>query len=182
MIDTLGNIKKWAKNILENPQYVKSPIEPETVIQPIKPIEDWNFFDYSKAYENLGYSTDYLKNSYGYKAFTQEGYNFLSKPEVVNAYLHTNGFPQFDKTNTLLSNLLDLQKAEQNSFYNKYMKPISSGVTSLATLGSLWLGFRNYSLAKKQLSMAREQWNMTRDELNRIRSAREKLTKSYFGE
>jgi len=67
-----------------------------------------------------------------------------------------------------------------NNFMNNYLKPLNYGISTLGTLGSLWLGFKQYGLAKQQLGIAKEQWSKTKEELNRIKSVRERLTDSYM--
>ena len=72
------------------------------------------------------------------------------------------------------------QLTQQNSWQNQYMKPALMGVQTLASLGNLWLGFKNYKIAKKQLGLAEEQWGKTKEELNRIKSVRQRITNSYM--
>jgi len=68
----------------------------------------------------------------------------------------------------------------QNSFTNQYLKPALGAMQSLGTLGSLWLGFQQYGIAKKQLGLAKEQWDKTKEELDRIKAVRQKITDSYM--
>jgi len=59
-------------------------------------------------------------------------------------------------------------------------KNVLFGFNTLATLGNIWMGFKNYKLAKNQLALAQDQWNTTKQELNHIRTLRDKLTKEYI--
>ena len=68
----------------------------------------------------------------------------------------------------------------QNSFTNQYLKPGLGILQGLGTLGSLWLGFKQYDVAKQQLGLAKEQWAKTKEELDRINRVRSKITKEYF--
>ena len=87
---------------------------------------------------------------------------------------------QNDPTYNLLSKMYENQLAEQNSFTNKYLKPLNLGISTLSTLGGLYLGFKQYGLMKKQLGIAEEQWKRTKRELDRIQNVRKKLTDSYM--
>jgi len=105
----------------------------------------------------------------------------LPTPQVVNTvfnqdYYYQQQHPEY----ALLSKMYDNQFTQQNSFENKYLKPLSTGISTLGTLGSLWLGFKQYGLMKDQLGMAKEQWNRTKQELDRIQAVRKKLTDSYM--
>lgn len=68
----------------------------------------------------------------------------------------------------------------QNSFVNNYLKPGLGILQGLGTLGSLWLGFKQYDVAKDQLGLAKEQWAKTKEELDRIKSVRQRITDSYM--
>jgi len=68
----------------------------------------------------------------------------------------------------------------QNSFVNNYIKPGLGILQGLGTLGSLWLGFKQYDVAKDQLGLAKEQWAKTKEELDRIKSVRQRITDSYM--
>jgi len=83
---------------------------------------------------------------------------------------------------------LNLQKQlfNQNSDYlngwqHQYLEPASKIMGVASSLGNLFLGFKQYGLAKEQMGLAREKWSMTKDELNRIKGLRSKLTKQYMG-
>jgi len=69
---------------------------------------------------------------------------------------------------------------DQNSFMNQYVKPGLGIIQGLGTLGSLWLGFKQYDVVKQQLGLAKEQWAKTKEELDRINRVRSKITKEYF--
>lgn len=89
---------------------------------------------------------------------------------------NSNGFGEYK----LMNESLAMQKANQEpAWVNDYLKPAGYAINGLSSLGSLWLGFKNYGLAKKQLGMAQEQWNQTKQELSRINALRTKLTNSY---
>lgn len=111
--------------------------------------------------------------------------DFLSSPIVVT--------PQQPNIDDILKNTLvdlyktkiDFYKTQKNmnsGIYGKYIVPALGIVQGLSTLGSLWLGFQNYKLAKNQLGIAREQWDKTKEELARIKTLREELTRRYMGE
>jgi len=82
--------------------------------------------------------------------------------------------------NALKSEYYANQNFGTNGLVNNYLKPLNLGVSTLSTLGGLYLGFKQYGLAKEQLSMAKEQWNRTKQELDRIQNVRKKLTDSYM--
>ena len=79
-------------------------------------------------------------------------------------------------------NLLDkLVSNQQSSFANTYLKPAGQIMDIASSLGNLFLGYKQYGLAKQQMGLAKEKWNMTKDELNRIKKLRSALTKQYMG-
>jgi len=91
-----------------------------------------------------------------------------ASPQTLGNVLLAHNIYEMDKNNT------------EPTWVNGYLKPAMYGVSALSTLGNLWLGFKNYSVAKKQLGLAEDQWNQTKQELNRIRALRTKLTNSYM--
>ncbi len=112
---------------------------------------------------------------------TQNQTTMLPTPQVANTvfnqdYYYQQQHPEY----ALLSKMSENQYAQQNSFENKYLKPLNTGISTLGTLGSLYLGFKQYGLAKKQLGIAEEQWKRTKQELDRIQNVRKKLTDSYM--
>jgi len=91
--------------------------------------------------------------------------------------------PQVDYTMKTLSNQSYVQNQQtMQNFTEQYLKPLNYGISTLGTLGSLYLGFKNYGLAKDQLSLAKDQWSKTKEELDRIKSLREKITSEWKGE
>jgi Lon protease-like protein len=137
-----------------------------------------------KAIDN-GYatdSTDYLLNhtvpSLQFAENTlplSNGSIYFINPEYQKQYT----LSQINKQN---QQLLDLRKQglEEQQWTDKWIKTPSMIVGGLSTLGNLWLGLKQYGIAKKQLGLAKEQWNMTKQELNRIRTLRDHLTQSYM--
>ena len=63
---------------------------------------------------------------------------------------------------------------------NTYVGNFAKIATGLNSLAGMFLGFKNYQLAKKQVSLANEQWQRTKEELDRIRKVRNKLTAKYM--
>ena len=80
-----------------------------------------------------------------------------------------------------LNNMDNILLKQENSWQNQYLKPASQALSALSSLGNLFLGYKQYGLAKQQMGLAKEKWNMTKDELNRIKGLRSKLTKQYMG-
>jgi len=126
---------------------------------------------------------------------TYNGYNNLLNNEPIFSFQQQETLPtqqqsifNMDYTlrnidggyNTLASLQQNLLNTTKEPTYINTLKGVSLGINTLASLGSLWLGFKNYSLAKKQLGIAKEQWNQTKQELNRIKTLREHLTQEYM--
>lgn len=91
---------------------------------------------------------------------------------------------QLDIADTNAKTFADLLKAKldwQNSWQNQYLKPVSMAIGALTSLGNVYLGYKQYGIAKEQLGLAKEKWNMTKDELNRISKLRTTLTNKYMG-
>ena len=102
--------------------------------------------------------------------------NTLGKYVTYDNALNQQIYKNMQLQNKYMQNQID----QSNSFTNKYLKPTLQGANTVATLGNLWLGFKNYGIAKKQLGLAKEQWNQTKEELNRIKTLRTQLTNSYM--
>jgi len=66
------------------------------------------------------------------------------------------------------------------SWQHQYLQPVSQAVGALSSLAGIYLGFKQYGIAKQQLAMAQDQWNTTKNEMNRINNVRQKLTASYI--
>jgi len=104
---------------------------------------------------------------------------------TIDPYAINNGLSNIGNDNgftnyKLLNKSLDMQQANQEPMFVKdYLKPAGYVINGLSSLGSLWLGFKNYGLAKKQLGIAQDQWNQTKQELSRINTIRKNLTNSY---
>jgi hypothetical protein len=127
-----------------------------------------------KAVDN-GYANSF--NDYNNIGLSNIGYEFTNNQLPLNTLAEYN--PSLYNLKLLDRTLTD-QENWQNSWQNQYLKPAMMGIQGLTTLGNLWLGFKQYGIAKKQLGMAQEQWNMTKQELNRIRTLRDHLTQSYM--
>ena len=128
---------------------------------------------------NIGLPT----HSHLFNFFEPENNNY---PSVFNqqSYLANTPYSQNDLLkaeanyyNTLNKSLSDYQ----NSWQYKYLKPASELVSTASSLGNIFLGMKQYNLAKEQLGMAREKWDLTKQELSRIKNLRNKLTTQYMG-
>jgi len=82
---------------------------------------------------------------------------------------------------TNLGNSLLNQPKPQTNPYISYTSNFANIMTGLSSLSDVWLGFKNYQIAKKQMSLAQEQADRTRQELERIRKVRNRLTAKYMG-
>jgi hypothetical protein len=100
---------------------------------------------------------------------TYKGKLSLADWTAVNNYKNT-----LKLTNSILE--------KNDSWTTKYLEPFAKGVDAFATLGNLFLGFKQYGIAKQQLGIAKEQWKYTKEELERIRKVREKANKKFLGE
>ena len=110
----------------------------------------------------------------------QQQESALPTPQAPSIFNEDYYLKQENPVYSLLSETHNNQVMQENNFTNKYLKPLNMGITTFGTLGSLWLGFKQYSLMKDQLAMAKEQWNRTKQELDRIQAVRKKLTDSYM--
>jgi len=107
---------------------------------------------------------------------TNQGNTLASRINTTDP-LYTDNMSGIMQQQHLLSGFT---QPTETSFTNEFLKPVMQGINGIATLGNLWLGFKNYGMAKKQLGLAQQQWNQTKDELNRIKTLRTKLTNSYM--
>lgn len=84
----------------------------------------------------------------------------------------------------LTKGYMDWQKerydANQNSWQNQYLKPVTQGIQGLSSLANIYLGFQQLDMMKQQLGIAKEQWATTKAEIARINQARKNITKAYF--
>ena len=121
--------------------------------------------------------------------------NTQSTPVVNNSNSELVNFLQSSNKPIEINGQNDLLKAEanyyntlnkslsdyQNSWQYKYLKPASELVSTASSLGNIFLGMKQYNLAKEQLGLAREKWDLTKQELSRIKNLRNKLTTQYMG-
>ena len=132
--------------------------------QPVEPTGDPNAFYLTKQGALLsqlfGTTNPYTVNT------------LANDPTITNSPL-TNYYK-------LMNRQITDEEQQQNSWQNQYLKPGMELLSGLSTLGNMWLGMKQYGIAKKQLGMAEDQWNMTKNELGRIRTLRDHLTQSYM--
>jgi len=120
-------------------------------------------------------------NVFNKPTFGQNQLEAIPTPQAPNSVFNQDFYYQKQHPEyKLMSDMYNKQLLEQNSFTNKFLKPLNIGVSTLGTLGSLYLGFKQYGLMKDQLGMAKEQWSRTKQELDRIQAVRKKLTDSYM--
>lgn len=108
-------------------------------------------------------------------------YKGTTDPYAINNGLSNIGNDNGFATYKLLNKSLDMQQANQEPIgIANGLKTAGYAINGLSSLGSLWLGFKNYGLTKKQLGIAQDQWNQTKQELSRINTIRKNLTNSYI--
>jgi len=143
---------------------------------------------FNNTLKNIGVAPYNIGTIGAYNPGTTQAYSYgdwTQKFAQMQSGLSTEPmtFEQYIKLKTL--NDLDMLKGgiqKKPEWVTKYLEPLNMGIQAFSTLGNLYLGFKQYDIAKQQLGMAKEQWAMTKDELNRIRATREKLTREYMGE
>jgi hypothetical protein len=70
----------------------------------------------------------------------------------------------------------------QNSFMGKaspYVKGFANIASGVSSLANIYLGLKQYKLAKEQLGITREQWAETKKEAESIRRTRRRIAQQY---
>ena len=99
----------------------------------------------------------------------------------VSSLLNLKKLDLMDKELGMQNKLLDQRNKYFGGWQYKYLRPAGQIMDIASSLGNLFLGYKQYGLAKQQMGLAKEKWNMTKDELNRIKNLRSALTKQYMG-